>query len=84
MHKKSTMLAASAAALVFAFGVSFAQAADEGGGAEATANDMPAICDAQAKNLQLSGAQRSTYLKNCTSTSPQSVQRSARKMEGTK
>lgn len=84
MHKNSTMLAASVFALAFAFGGSAVQAAEEGGGAEVTQDDMPKVCNDQAENLQLAGAARSTYLKNCTESSPQSVSRSARKMEGKK
>jgi len=83
MHKNSTMLAASVVVLTFAFGGSV-YAAEEGGGAEATQTDMPTICNNQAENLQLAGAERSTYLKKCTESSPQSVERSARKMEGQK
>jgi len=84
MHKNSTMLAASFVALALVSGGASIQAAEEGGGAEATEADMPKICDDQAKNRQLTGAERSTYLKQCTESTPQSVQRSARKMEGTK
>lgn len=84
MHKNSTMLAASLVVLALAFGGTAVQAAEEGGGAEATQADMPKICNDQAENRQLTGAERTTYLKNCTESSPQSVARSARKMEGQK
>lgn len=83
MNKNSTMLIASLAVLALAFGAS-AQAADEGGGAEVKQADMPKVCNDQAENRQLTGAERSTYLKQCTESSPQSVSRSARKMEGQK
>lgn len=83
MHKNSTMLAASVFALML-LAAPAVQAAEEGGGAEVTQDDMPKVCNDQAENLQLAGAARSTYLKNCTESSPQSVSRSARKMEGTK
>lgn len=83
MHKNPTMLAASFVALMFAFGGSV-YAAEEGGGAEATQADMPRICNDQAENRQLTGTERSTYLKKCTESSPQSVERSARRMEGQK
>jgi psiF repeat-containing protein len=83
MHKNPTMLAASFVALTLAFG-SFAHATEEGGGAEVTQADMPKVCNEQAENRQLTGAERSTYLKKCTESTPQSVERSARKMEGQK
>jgi hypothetical protein len=83
MHKNSTMLAASLVVLTFAFTGSV-YAAEEGGGAEATQADMPKLCNEQAENRKLAGAERSTYLKKCTESSPQSVSRSARKMEGQK
>jgi len=83
MHKNPTMLAASFVVLTLAFTGSV-YAAEEGGGAEATQGDMPKLCNDQAENRQLSGAERSTYLKKCTESSPQSVERSARRMEGQK
>lgn len=83
MHKKPTTLAASLVVLTLAFSGS-AYAAEEGGGAEVTQADMPKVCNEQAENRQLTGAERSTYLKKCTESSPQTVSRSARKMEGQK
>ena len=85
MHKNSTMLTASLVAMAFALWAIPAKAADEGGGADATDANMPAICNGQAETLKLTGAERATYMKRCTVSAVRAAaSRSARKLEGTK
>lgn len=85
MHKNCTVFAAGLLAFALAFGGPATAAEEEvGGGKEATADDMASICDGQADMLKLSGDDRSGYLDKCNKTSIETVQRSARKMEGQK
>jgi hypothetical protein len=68
MYKKVTALTACMAAAALLLAVGLAQAADEGGeggGATASAADMPEICKAQAANRSLTGSEADDYLKQC-------------------
>jgi hypothetical protein len=62
--------------------VSVAQAADpgdegEGGGATASAADMPQICKDQAAKRNLTGAEADEYLKKCAAAPAGDAERSA-------
>ena len=81
MYKKVTALTACVAATALLLAVSSAQAEDaaeggEGGGATASAEQMPDICKAQAAKRSLTGAEAEEYLKQCE-TSPSDAERSA-------
>jgi hypothetical protein len=69
MYKKVTVLTACVAATALVLAVGVAQAADpeagEGGGATASAADMPQICKDQAAKRSLTGAEADEYIKKC-------------------
>lgn len=81
MYKKVTVLTAcvAAAALLLAVGSAQAEhpAGDEGGGATASAADMPQICKDQAAKRSLTGAEADEYLKKCAAPPVSDSQRSA-------
>lgn len=71
MYRKVPLLTACAAAIALLLAGSVAWAADpadeagEGGGATASAAEMPDICKAQAAKRNLTGAEAEEYLKQC-------------------
>ncbi len=68
MYKKVTVLTACVAATALLLAVGAARAedpGDEGGGATASAADMPQICKDQAAKRSLTGAEADEYLKKC-------------------
>ena len=81
MYKKVSVLTACAAAAALLLAVNAAQAedpaGDEGGGATASAADMPQICKDQAAKRSLTGAEADEYLKKCSAPPVSDSQRSA-------
>jgi hypothetical protein len=70
MYRKVPLLTACVAAIALLLAGSVAWAADpadegEGGGATASAAEMPDICKAQAAKRNLTGAEAEEYLKQC-------------------
>ncbi|MGK2922627.1 MAG: hypothetical protein ACSLE4_07555 [Methyloceanibacter sp.] len=54
----------------------------EGGGQQATAAEMPEICQKQAANRSLTGDDKEAYLKACSAPQSQVTRSATRKMEG--
>lgn len=54
----------------------------EGGGQQATAAEMPEICQKQAANRSLTGDDKEAYLKKCNAPQSQVTRSATRKMEG--
>ena len=81
MYKKVTVLTACVAAAALVLAVGAAQAADpeggEGGGATASAADMPQICKDQAAKRNLTGAEADEYLKKCAAAPAGDAERTA-------
>jgi hypothetical protein len=80
MYKKVTVLTACLAATALLLAVGTARAEDpaaEGGGATASAAEMPQICKDQAAKRSLTGAEADEYLKKCSAPPVSDSQRSA-------
>ncbi|HMK42445.1 MAG TPA: hypothetical protein VK451_12900 [Methyloceanibacter sp.] len=57
----------------------------EGGGGDATPEQMPAVCKSQAANLKLSAAAADAFVQKCTAASSNTERKaSTMKLEGTK
>jgi hypothetical protein len=83
MYKNSAML--KLALTVTALSLADVPAKAAGGGGDATPDQMPAICKAQAANQKLAAAAADAFIQKCTSASADSAARkSAARLEGTK
>jgi hypothetical protein len=80
MYKKIAVLTACVAATSLLLAVGAARAEDpagEGGGATASAADMPDICKDQAAKRSLTGSEAEEYLKKCAAPLAGDTERSA-------
>jgi hypothetical protein len=83
MYKNSAMLKLALTVAVLSLAALPARAA--GGGGDATPDQMPAICKAQAANQKLAAAAADAFVQKCTSASADSAARkSSARLEGTK
>jgi hypothetical protein len=84
MYKNSAMLKFGLAVAILTLAAVPARA--EGGGGDATPEQMPAVCKSQAANLKLSAAAADAFVQKCTTASSSSGERKAStmKLEGTK
>jgi hypothetical protein len=83
MYKNSAMLKFGLSIMMLAFAVVPARAA--GGGGEATPDQMPAICKAQAASLKLAGTAADSFIQTCTTASANpAARKSAARLEGKK
>ena len=82
MYKRVAVLTACVAATALLLAVSSARAEDaaeggEGGGATASAAQIPDICKAQAAKRSLTGSEAEEYLKQCAAPVGDAKKRSA-------
>jgi hypothetical protein len=82
MYKNSARLKVALTVTILALATVPASAA--GGGGEATPDQMPAICKAQAANQKLAGGAADAFIQKCTSASASAARKATLKMEGTK
>ena len=83
MYKNSAMLKFGLAFAVLTLAAMPARA--EGGGGDATPEQMPAVCQAQAANLKLSAAAADAFVQKCTAASSSTGERKGTmRLEGTK
>ncbi len=82
MYKNSAMLKFALTVTVLSLAAVPAYAA--GGGGEATPDQMPAICKAQAANQKLAAAAADAFVQKCTSASASAERKATLKLEGTK
>ena len=83
MYKNSAMLKLALTVTVLSLAAVPAYAAN-GGGGEATPDQMPAICKAQAANQKLAAAAADAFVQKCTSASASAERKATLKLEGTK
>jgi len=82
MYKNSAMLKFALTVTVLSLAAVPAYAA--GGGGEATPQQMPSVCQAQAASLKLAGGAADAFVQKCTSASASAERKATLKMEGTK
>jgi hypothetical protein len=82
MYKNSAMLKFALAVTILALAAVPARA--EGGGGEATPQQMPGVCKSQAANLKLTGGAADAFIQKCTSASSNAERKGTMRMEGTK
>ena len=82
MYKNSAMLKLGLSVIILTLAALPAHAA--GGGGEATADQMPAICKSQAANLKLSADAADSFVQKCTAASSSAARKATLKLEGTK
>ena len=83
MYKNSAMLKLALTVTGLSLAAVPAYAAN-GGGGEATPDQMPAICKTQAANQKLAAAAADAFIQKCTATSTGTERKGAARLEGTK
>ncbi len=84
MYNNSVMPKIALTVALLALAVAPARAAN-GGGGDATPDQMPAVCKAQAASLKLAQTAADAFVQKCTTASANpSARKSAERLEGTK